>query len=71
MPRVRTLGSPALALGRSPVSHAGIGTAEEAVAGEEDMITLGDSTNNNLVDRRIMVIMSYHEESLVIYQSGK
>jgi hypothetical protein len=33
------------------------------------MITLGDSTYKKLVDRRIMV-MSYHEESLVIRQSG-
>jgi hypothetical protein len=70
MPRVRTLGSPALAPGRSPVLHAGIGAAEEAVAGEEDMITLGDSTDKNLVDRKIMVT-HYYQESLVIRQSGK
>ena len=70
MPRVRTLGSPALAPGRSPVSHAGIGAAEEAVAGEEDMITLGDSTDKNLVERKIMVT-HYYQESLVIRQSGK
>jgi hypothetical protein len=33
------------------------------------MITLGDSTDKNLVDTRIMVT-HYHEESLVIRQSG-
>jgi len=33
------------------------------------MITLGDSTDKYLVDRRIMVTR-YHEESLVIRQSG-
>jgi hypothetical protein len=33
------------------------------------MITLGDSTDKYLVDRRIMVT-HYHEESLVIRQSG-
>ncbi len=46
----------------SPVSLAGIGAAEEAGAGEADMITLGDSTDKNLVDTRIMVT-HYHEES--------
>jgi hypothetical protein len=56
---VRTAGSPVLALGRSPVSRAGVGTAEEAGAGEEDMITLGDSTAKNLVDRKIMVTQYY------------
>jgi hypothetical protein len=54
----------------SGFSHAVIGAAEEAVAGEEDMITLGDSTDKNLVDRKIMVT-HYYQESLVIRQSGK
>ena len=34
------------------------------------MITLGDSTDKNLVDRKIMVTQ-YCQESLVIRQSGK
>ena len=34
------------------------------------MITLGDSTDKNLVDRKIMVTY-YYQESLVIRQSGK
>jgi hypothetical protein len=34
------------------------------------MITLGDSTDKNVVDRKIMVT-HYYQESLVIRQSGK
>jgi hypothetical protein len=51
---VRTAGSPELALGRSPVSRAGVGTAEEAGAGEAGVITRGDGDRESSSTEKLL-----------------
>ncbi len=70
MPRVRALGSPALALGGVPSSLAGAGAPETAGASEAAVITRGYGSDRILVDRKDMVADNCESEMSKAAEAG-